>query len=123
GPLQGTASMLPRGFLQLLALTGCWLLLPAQAEAQDKKLTPEHVEFFEKSVRPILVANCFECHGPDKQKAKLRLDGRGLMMEGGDSGPAIVPGNAKGSLLVQAIHYPEDGPKMPPKGKLSANEI
>src|SRR5438094_2550325 len=115
--------MLPRRLVPLLVLTGCWTLLPAHAHAQDKKPTAAQVEFFEKSVRPILAANCFECHGPDKQKAKLRLDARSLMMEGGDSGPVVVPGNAKASLLIQAIHYPEDGPKMPPKGKLSATEI
>src|SRR5438094_3215194 len=115
--------MLPRRLVPLLVLTGCWTLLPAHAHAQDKKPTAAQVEFFEKSVRPILAANCFECHGPDKQKAKLRLDARSLMMEGGDSGPVIVPGNPKASLLIQAIHYPEDGPKMPPKGKLSATEI
>src|SRR5205085_447361 len=63
------------------------------------------------------------CHGPDKQKAKLRLDARSLMMSGGESGPVLVPGNPKASLLIQALHYPEEGPKMPPKGKLSDAEI
>jgi cytochrome c553/mono/diheme cytochrome c family protein len=109
---------------ELLALTACWLLGPAAPalQAQEKKQSATEIEFFEKSVRPVLVAHCFECHGPDKTKGRLRLDSRDMMMHGGESGPAIVPGNAKGSLLIQAIHY-KDEPKMPPKAKLSDAEI
>jgi cytochrome c553 len=108
---------------QLFALALCWLVLPGgYACAQDKKPSAEQVEFFEKSVRPILVANCFECHGSEKHKGRLRLDSRGTMMQGGDSGPAIVAGNPKDSLLIHAIQY-KDELKMPPKGKLSDAEI
>jgi cytochrome c553 len=109
---------------ELLVFAACCLLGPAAPtlRAQDKKQSAAEMEFFEKSVRPVLVANCFECHGPDKTKGRLRLDSRDMMMHGGESGPAIVPGNPKGSLLIQAIHY-QDEPKMPPKGKLSDAEI
>ncbi len=79
-------------------------------------------EFFEKSVRPILANHCFECHGPKKQKAGLRLDSRDGMLHGGDTGPAIVPGHPEQSLLVKAINY-TDEPQMPPKGQLAAAEI
>jgi Protein of unknown function (DUF1553)/Protein of unknown function (DUF1549)/Planctomycete cytochrome C len=103
-------------------LAGGCLCLPGQAHAQDKSPTPEQVEFFEKSVRPILAANCYECHGPDKHKGGLRLDSRATMLQGGGSGPAMMPGNARESLLVKAIHY-NDTPKMPPKGKLGEAEI
>jgi cytochrome c553 len=106
--------------LPFMAVAGLYLASPAHA--QDKSPNPERVEFFEKSVRPILAANCYECHGPDKQKAGLRLDSRATMLSGGGSGPAMMPGNAKESLLVKAIHY-NDTPKMPPKGKLSDAEI
>jgi cytochrome c553 len=90
---------------------------------QQKQPTPSQIEFFEKSVRPVLAAHCFECHGAEKHKGNLRLDSRPMMMEGGGSGPAIVPGNAKKSLLIQAIHYTDPELKMPPKGKLSDAEI
>jgi cytochrome c553 len=118
--------MIVRATCSLLALAACWglsLSATAQDKNQDKKPTPAQVEFFEKSVRPILVSRCFECHGPDKQKGRLRLDARSLMMAGGASGNVVIPGNAKDSLLIQALHYPEDGPKMPPSGKLSDGEI
>jgi cytochrome c553 len=79
-------------------------------------------EVFEKSVRPVLSANCLTCHGPDKHKGGLRLDSRQAMLTGGDSGPAIVPGHPEASLLIKAIHY-GDEPRMPPKGKLPAEAI
>ena len=79
-------------------------------------------EFFEKSVRPILANHCFECHGPKKQKAGLRLDSREALLNGGDTGPAMVPGHPEQSLLVKAINY-KDEPQMPPKGQLAPDEI
>jgi cytochrome c553 len=116
--------MLCRRVLTLSAAAGWCLLCLAtpNVSGQQKQLTPAQVEFFEKSVRPVLAANCFECHGAEKHKGGLRLDSRPMMMEGGDTGPAIMPGNAKASLLIQAIHY-KDSPKMPPKGKMSDADI
>jgi len=110
----------------LLALFAAGAGLPpfpaAVVHAQETKATPGQVEFFEKSVRLILATRCFECHGPEKHKAGLRLDSRATMVQGGESGPAMMPGNAKDSLLVKAIHY-DDTPKMPPTGKLTDAEI
>jgi len=83
---------------------------------------PAAVEFFEKSVRPILAARCQGCHGPSKQKGGLRLDGRAAILAGGSTGPAVVPGNIKESLLVDAIKYGETY-QMPPKSKLADGEI
>ena len=80
-------------------------------------------EFFEKTVRPILVNRCGECHGPTgKAKGGLRLATREAILKGGETGPAAVPGRPKESLLVEVIHYVEE-PKMPPKGKLSDSDI
>ena len=82
------------------------------------------LEFFEKQVRPILAARCFECHSDksDKPKGGLRLDSRAAALKGGDTGPAIVPGKPKESLLVDAINYGELY-QMPPKSRLPAEEI
>jgi mono/diheme cytochrome c family protein len=116
--------MLLRQLFTLSTVAGGLLLCVATPHAvgQQKQPSASQIEFFEKSVRPVLAANCFECHGPMKQKGRLRLDSRPMMMEGGSSGPALMPGNPKESLLIQAIHY-NDSPKMPPKGKMSDTEI
>jgi cytochrome c553 len=94
----------------------------AGARAEENRVPRTPADSFEKSVRPLLSANCFTCHGSEKQKGGLRLDSRAAMLTGGDSGPAIVPGHPEESLLVKAIHY-ADEPRMPPKGKLSADAI
>jgi mono/diheme cytochrome c family protein len=106
--------------------TACFLTvvtaLVARAAAEEPA-TPEHVEFFEKNVRPLLVENCHECHAADKQEGKLRLDSRDAAVKGGEFGPAIVPGKPEESWLVKAIGYSHDDVQMPPKGKLPAEKI
>jgi hypothetical protein len=81
-------------------------------------------EFFEKKIRPLLTDRCLECHSPEKKvKGGLRLDSREGWQTGGDSGPAIVPGKPQESLLITAVGYHDKDLKMPPKKKLSAEEI
>jgi cytochrome c553/mono/diheme cytochrome c family protein len=86
--------------------------------------TAEHVEFFEKKVRPLLVENCQRCHGAaTKQRGNLRLDSRAGVLKGGDDGPAVVPGNPEASLLLKAVRYTDPDLRMPPKGRLSAEQV
>jgi hypothetical protein len=88
--------------------------------------TAAEVDFFESKIRPILVDNCFKCHSAnaEKLKAELRLDSREMMLKGGESGsPAVVPGDVDGSPLITAIRYEEEALQMPPKVKLSAEQI
>ena len=81
-------------------------------------------EFFEAEIRPILIEHCQECHSAKKTKGGLRMTSRAELLKGGDSGPAIVPGKPKESLLLQAIAYQGGGElRMPPKGKLSDASI
>ena len=80
------------------------------------------VEFFETSIRPVLVESCQKCHGPGKQSSGLRVDSREAMLKGGDTGPAVVPGKPAESLLVQAVEQTHEDLKMPPKGKLQSQE-
>ena len=69
-----------------------------------------------KQIKPILAEKCYACHGTLRQQAGLRLETQALMLNGGDSGPAIVPGNAKESLLLQRILAKLDE-RMPPKAQ------
>ena len=72
-------------------------------------------DFFETHIRPILVAECIECHGAEKHKAGLRLDSRGGWQKGGESGEAIKPGNPDESLLLKTIRHEIAELKMPDK--------
>ena len=74
--------------------------------------------FFESKIRPLLIEHCIECHGEKKTKGGLRLDSRGGWETGGDSGPAITPGDTEASLLVKAVRYRHDDFAMPPERKL-----
>jgi hypothetical protein len=78
---------------------------------------PEGRDFFEAKVRPVLVEHCYRCHSDrsDKAKGGLKLDSRAGLREGGDSGPAIVPGKPDESLLLRAIEHGDDVEPMPPK--------
>ena len=87
-------------------LLGAPLLLAVPAEGQ----TPE--EFFETRVRPVLAESCMDCHGR-LRRGNLRLNSREAMMRGGDSGPAIIPGDPSGSLLIQTVRHEIEGQEMP----------
>ncbi len=85
-------------------------------------ITPEQEQFFEQRIRPILADHCYNCHGPKRERAGLRLDAKALVDRGSDSGPIIVPGDADHSRLIEVIRY-EGDVKMPPKTKLPAEAI
>ena len=85
--------------------------------------TAEQVQFFETSIRPLLIEKCHKCHGAEKQWGTLRLDSREAVLRGGDTGAAIVPGQPAESLLVKAISHTDDNLKMPPKEKLTDRQI
>jgi hypothetical protein len=82
------------------------------------------VEFFERKIRPLLVERCYECHSAQAEKLKggLFLDTKEGVLKGGDSGPAIVPGNPDKSLLIKAVRYTSDDLQMPPKNKRLPDE-
>ncbi|MBI5775368.1 MAG: DUF1553 domain-containing protein [Verrucomicrobia bacterium] len=84
-------------------------------------------EFFEAKIRPLLVEHCYECHSAESKKGVkggLRLDSRDGVLQGGDTGPALVPGNPDASLLIRAVRYQDDKLQMPPKNKkLPAEQI
>src|SRR5437764_15365099 len=74
---------------------------------------------FEKDIRPILKAHCFDCHGEgEKLKGGLDLRLRRLMLKGGDEGPVIVPGKPGQSLLFKLVHSGE----MPKRDKKLTRE-
>src|SRR5947209_11577184 len=110
-----SSSLVPRGGIRVLVLS-VWasLLIPASLIAAPPPT-------FEKDIRPMLKAHCFDCHGEgDKLRGGLDLRLRRLMLKGGDDGPVIVPGKPQKSLLFKMVHEGE----MPKRGKkLTAEEV
>src|SRR6185369_16086158 len=79
---------------------------------------------FVKDIQPILANHCYSCHGPEKQKNDLRLDVKSIALQGGVSGPVIMPGRSAESKLIQFVSgYPQEL-LMPQKGeRLSPEQI
>ena len=110
--------MLSRALFSITVLTGFLCGHPVQGKPDDR----EKISFFEKSVRPILIKHCVQCHGQEKQESGLRVEQIESMLKGGDTGPALIPGKPDESLIVDAIEYSSDL-EMPPSKKLADHEI
>ncbi len=106
----------------LIALCLC-LNTGASLAGAEAEPDPEQLNFFESRIRPVLAQKCYQCHSSKAKNVKgnLLLDTRTGTRQGGDSGPAVVPGKPEESLLLDALKY--DGLEMPPKEKLSAKII
>jgi hypothetical protein len=89
------------------------------------ELTRDQVEFFENKIRPVLSQHCYKCHSVNSEKVKggLLLDSREATLRGGDNGAAVVPGHPDKSLVIQAVRYTDADLQMPPKKKLSDEQI
>lgn len=85
--------------------------LPARAEDAAS------VAFFESKIRPVLVEHCYECHSAEAGKSKggLLLDTKHGIRSGGETGPAVVPGDPAKSLLLTAVRHADPDLEMPPK--------
>ena len=106
----------------VLALAA-WGSPATTSAAEDDRADAEGIEFFERAIRPLLVKHCYECHSSDADELKggLALDHRAGWQTGGDSGPAIVPGDPEASPLIEAVKY--EGFEMPPSGRLADEDI
>ncbi|MDA1016573.1 MAG: DUF1553 domain-containing protein [Planctomycetota bacterium] len=105
----------------LLLLAWTFAFCERVVATEDSPSQP--AERFMQTVEPLLRAKCVSCHGREKQEGGLRLDSLQAALKGGDSGPAIVPGDAAKSLLVKAIRFDDPDLQMPPKDQLAAKEI
>lgn len=93
----------------------CFLFISACARADID---------FTTQIWPIFEANCVKCHGPETQKAKLRLDSKEAILEGGAMGAVIEPGKPDASFLLEAINLPPDDDSfMPKEGQPLSQEL
>src|SRR5262245_40637929 len=85
----------------------------------------QNFEFFEAKVRPILTDHCYKCHSTESEKIKggLLLDSKEGLLRGGDSGIVLVPGEPDKSKIIVAVRHTDKDLQMPPKEKLSGQEI
>lgn len=77
---------------------------------------PQDIAFFEKSIRPLLVERCHDCHGAAKHENGLRLDSRAAVLKGSDYGKVVEPGNPAASKLIAAVKHAPKVEPMPKKG-------
>jgi cytochrome c553 len=100
-------------------------LRPASQPGAQRPITLEQTRFFESKIRPVLMTKCNQCHatGAEKIKGGLLVDTSEGLRKGGDTGPAVVPGDLEESLLIAAIRYRDEALQMPPKAKLPVEVI
>ncbi len=101
------------------------LPLDVSAEESATSLNDDELRFFAEQVEPLLKSKCFDCHShaSGEMGGGLTLDSRSGWVEGGEHGPAIVPGKPEESLLIKAVRREDSKLQMPPDEKLSAAEI
>ena len=104
--------MSPRIFIRI-SLQLCFLGAISLRGAEDP------LAFFESRIRPLLAKHCYQCHSAARgeTRAGLALDHRDGLLTGGDSGPAIIPGQPDNSLLLRAVRQTDPKLKMPAKGE------
>ncbi len=106
-------------FVRFLLCLALWLTVgPRSAPAADAPTDSRTgSDFYESRIRPVLVKNCYECHSAESGKAKggLRLDSMKALRQGGDRGPAVVPGDPSASWMLTAASHVDPDLKMPPK--------
>ena len=105
----------------LTTLGAAWT--PSARVAAQEESKAQQIEFFESKVRPLFAEHCFKCHSSESKSVKgnLKLDSREGVLEGGDSGPAIVLEKPDESLLIGAVRW--QLLEMPPTGKLKKREV
>lgn len=97
----------------------------ADADSQPAAISNEDAEFFEKSIRPVLVEKCYSCHSAEAKKLKgeLLLDSRQGIAAGGEGGLIVDGRDPDKSRLVQAVRWTDPDLQMPPTEKLTAQQI
>lgn len=99
--------------------------LSALTAAGGPAISAEDLAFFETKIRPVLADQCYRCHSSRASRVRgdLLLDTRDGTLNGGETGPAVVPGRPEQSLLLEAIRYENPDLQMPPKGNKLSDEI
>src|SRR5712671_3009757 len=108
-----------------IAFAIIWISRIAHCAEVKNPVTKTQSDFYEKRVQPILSEYCYQCHSHQAEKIKgsLVLDSREGLLKGGESGPAVLPGDPEKSLLIRAVRHVDEDLQMPPKKKLAETQI
>ena len=106
-----------------LAVLSASILVRAQAPAPQPVPASHQTIDFSKDIQPIFEKYCSECHGRAKARAQLRLHSPEWIRKGGQSGPAVVPGNSHSSELMRRVLDENDDDRMPLDADPLAPEI
>ena len=107
-----------------LAIATVTATLTVSVAAQNPSQPAQSAVDFSRDIQPILQASCYECHGPKKTKARLRLDSVAGITKGGETGPIVVPGKSDQSLIVRRVLGLDGDDRMPKDGDpLPADQI
>jgi len=98
------------------------MIISSQAADPDIKKLPAPAAktgiTFDSDIKPIFEKSCFKCHGPEKQKAKLRVDSLAAVKKGGEDGDILSVGKSEKSRLVHSVaRILDEDENMPPEGK------
>jgi mono/diheme cytochrome c family protein len=108
-----------RGVIGLALVALFWPSGAAAENPAHSASSKEEVASRFSTVRKLLSETCIRCHNPDQKKGGLDLSRRVQAIRGGKTGPAVVPGNADESLLIDKVEAGE----MPPKNPLAAPQV
>lgn len=119
--LSRTVIMHHRAFIY--AFLASLTILGIEANAGKPASREETLEFFERKIRPIFAAHCWNCHTADAgAKGGLDLGSREKALMGGDRGAAILPGRPADSFLITAVRR-LDNLEMPPDHALTSEQV
>src|SRR5215510_9922099 len=101
-------------FSAVIGYGSAWLIPGASAQNRSaaKSRLRRQIDF-KRQIEPIFARSCYQCHSAKKMMGQLRLDSQELAMKGGVSGPSIIPGESKKSLLIKRILGDGNDAKMP----------
>ena len=117
---RGAPPLLLLVLLAALALAGA-APVPARGAAASAP-PPAQPPSYAHDIAPLFARWCVSCHGADEMQGGLRLDTLAAIMRGGDAGPAVIPGDPEGSLLLAKVER-RHRPSMPPRRRLPASAV
>ncbi|MEE3372217.1 MAG: DUF1553 domain-containing protein [Planctomycetota bacterium] len=102
-----------------------WATFAIAGSVSAESLPPAQLEFFEARIRPVLVEQCYRCHNSsDRAEGGLAVDQRVALLQGGDGGAIVIPGQPAASRLLAILRHEIDGLKMPQQaGKLDQEVV